>query len=510
MTPEQNEEHVDKLIAEFSKQQGYATPDELVEKLNPDYLDTTSNARFIKSAQDILKLSPIKMVKALAERTKRLEKKVNQMDGEQRIIQALGHLVHNEKEFVKAAMHCGGYVMRYRGDFTKNGQPISAHLVHNELQSLASVLDMVKPRGDLLSTAAITLETGLHMEQSKSERKQAVIDLLSTTVDAKSVKKAFQQICRYYFQNSEFAAASVMSAIQQVKRKLLGLPVRDCRMLIITGPQGTGKTVFMRMMLQPAEEVYGEPSINEMVDSRNSEMKGLFVAFLDEMSGFDRADIANVKNLITATQQTSRVLYSHLTQNTPVNVTLFGTSNKRFGLVVYDDTGMRRFIELEPLSYDEINPHWQEIVDFDWTSIWQAIDPHGDDLLADFSEELREKQEDMRGKCNVEAWVEQFIMGPRKYYDPDEIANHEPNSYVEFYAQPLYETFREYEEKFHPASHGTSVTRWALSLKSLIDNGRTALWTHRKFKNKTLYRFDLAAAEIPTVIPISQKSPAAI
>lgn len=198
----------------------------------------------------------------------------------------------------------------------------------------------------------------------------------------------------------------------QVKRKMLGLPVEDHIMLVFTGRQGCGKSSALSRLLESVNEYRCDMPISALADERNYvALSENFVILSDEMQGCQKTDIEHLKQIVTATRLSSRKLYTQLRETFPQNVSLIGTSNKSIDLLVRDETGMRRFFEINCLEKMD----WSTINSIKYDELWQSIDetiPNG--YLHLVKDEIRERQEKYRYKDSVETYIEELgvISGP--------------------------------------------------------------------------------------------------
>lgn len=129
------------------------------------------------------------------------------------------------------------------------------------------------------------------------------------------------------------------------------------------------------------------------------------------MQGCQKTDIEHLKQIVTATKLSSRKLYTQLRESFPQNVSLIGTSNKSIDLLVRDETGMRRFLEINCREKMD----WWAINQINYAELWQSIDetvPNG--YLHNVKDEVRERQEGYRFRDSVETYVEELgvVAGP--------------------------------------------------------------------------------------------------
>ena len=78
----------------------------------------------------------------------------------------------------------------------------------------------------------------------------------------------------------------------QVQRKLNGLPVSRHVMVVLTGPQGGGKSELLRALVQPLEELSASLDLRTLTDERTAAVfEDCFIGVVDEL---DKAERANV------------------------------------------------------------------------------------------------------------------------------------------------------------------------------------------------------------------------
>ena len=201
----------------------------------------------------------------------------------------------------------------------------------------------------------------------------------------------------------EYSIAVLRKFIWQVKRKMAGMAVSDHIMPIISGNQGTGKTEFLERLVGPISENVAYPNLKEITDSRNRQLWRRWVLIVDEMEGYEKADVDALKNVITKKVVTGRVMCTNDDFNERNDTSLIGNSNKSLDELVRDSTGMRRFIQLNWDDLDESG--WAVINATDFLSLWRSVDEAAEDPLRGFKTYTRAKQEEYRQRTIVEQWI---------------------------------------------------------------------------------------------------------
>ena len=159
----------------------------------------------------------------------------------------------------------------------------------------------------------------------------------------------------------DFIVAIVAHFIWQIKRKLNGLKVKNHLMLILYGMQGGGKTEAIKALLEPFFELglCLASNISQLTDERYLKvLSDHFVCFSDEMGQAEKADINNLKNIITAERLHPRILGKNAAFDIKQNCTFIGASNRSVNEMIFDPTGMRRFIQINcaaPMNWAQIN-----------------------------------------------------------------------------------------------------------------------------------------------------------
>jgi hypothetical protein len=203
-----------------------------------------------------------------------------------------------------------------------------------------------------------------------------------------------------------FPTAVIKKFIWQVKRKARGMQVTNHLMPVLTGAQGKGKTEFVKAMTRPMRDLMREVDFGMLTDGKTTDIWSSFILFIDEMGGLSKADVDKVKNVITTTELSIRSMRQNHSANIRNASTLIGCSNKSLGQLIRDETGGRRFAELEWSNA----PDWAASNAIDWALLWQSVDEDDQDPLiaAGMTTALREQQEDNRNQHPVEVWAREY------------------------------------------------------------------------------------------------------
>lgn len=175
--------------------------------------------------------------------------------------------------------------------------------------------------------------------------------------------------------NWELAQVAMEHFAWQVKRKMAGLKVSWHMMPVLFGKQEGGKTTLIERMLSAIPAAYHTTGrINELGDERA--LRGFansYVCFFDELEGAKRADIETLKSFITKSFVHFRPLSTNSRAGVNQSSTLIGASNHDLTEMIKDETGMRRFFQIE--CKDRLD--WEALADVDWGDWWASIDEAG-------------------------------------------------------------------------------------------------------------------------------------
>jgi putative DNA primase/helicase len=109
-------------------------------------------------------------------------------------------------------------------------------------------------------------------------------------------------------------------------------------MLVLTGPQGLGKSSFIRML---GQEWYNDSLTTVSGKEAYEQLQGSWLMEMGELTATKKADIEAVKMFLSKCEDIYRVAYGKRTSRFPRQCVFFGTSNDREFL--RDKTGNRRF-----------------------------------------------------------------------------------------------------------------------------------------------------------------------
>lgn len=206
----------------------------------------------------------------------------------------------------------------------------------------------------------------------------------------------------------KMAVYTIKSFIWQVKRKMTRQYVTNHLMPVFVGETGGGKSTAINKLLAPVIDATNPVNFKQINDDRNAEMFKSPVLFADEMSYLSNTDINHLKNRMTSDTIMHRPMYSNTITQLYNASTFIGTANKGLAVTIKDDTGLRRFAEINCLSKDKAD--WVAINAIDYDLIWKSVDEHDNiNPMTVVKDMLEKMQEEERQKSPVEFWLQHFI-----------------------------------------------------------------------------------------------------
>ncbi|HJZ06426.1 MAG TPA: VapE domain-containing protein [Patescibacteria group bacterium] len=194
--------------------------------------------------------------------------------------------------------------------------------------------------------------------------------------------------------------------IWQVKRKMAKLQVKWHIMPVLVGTQNGGKSQLIERLLSPLPEwAVAGSSLHELNDERaRPGLASNYVLTFDEMAGARKADISALKCFITAKKVFYRPMQSNTRHSVLQSATLIGASNHFLSELIADETGMRRFFQIECL--DVLN--WEFINGYDWISYFKSVNHIQPSPIEPFLEQLGVAQAGLV-RSSIEEWLEAFL-----------------------------------------------------------------------------------------------------
>lgn len=219
----------------------------------------------------------------------------------------------------------------------------------------------------------------------------------------------------------EVDVAVMRHFIWQVKRKLSGLPVKYHMMPILTGPQGIGKSTSVKRLFGPLGLLWVEKdSVREVTDERAKHLLAdAFVVFFDEMAHAAKADVDELKGMITGDRLAWRVLGTNAHAFARNNATFIGCSNRQLYELIYDPTGLRRFYQIE--CHKPSVEQWKELEELDYLGIWQSVSELSDPPVYPYLEQIGSRQEEHRIEDVIELFAQEVVSEGDNWIEASEV-----------------------------------------------------------------------------------------
>lgn len=242
-----------------------------------------------------------------------------------------------------------------------------------------------------------------------------------------------------------------------IKRKLNELPTTYHIMPILFGGQGTGKSTAISLLTKPivTYTIKGK-SVDFVTDERQFKtLSEYFLVVFDEMAKANKVDINHLKNIITNDSLTWRQLHTNNSASMTQNCSFIGSSNKSVSDIIIDDTGMRRFYQINVKQ----NANFTELNKIDVKLIWESINENQDKAYTANPEVLASlllKQEELRTPGSVEDFLNNCRYEPGTQATPTKVS--------------LQELFDAYIDYCKSSNIAYSVTKQSFS-RQLQDKG---------------------------------------
>ena len=223
----------------------------------------------------------------------------------------------------------------------------------------------IKTGSDAIMGKALNEFISLEMTKRRDELTQS---LVCETEDITPIKNWVKAVTG----NEEPHVVAIMAHfIWQIKRRLNDKEVVWHTMPIIFGGQGLGKSVAIDKLLAPLTNLILRIRVTELTDPRfYFSLNKNYVAFLDEMSGANKADVEVLKSQVSTAYNDARKLNTNNVMKIRQNCSLIGATNRSVSELIYDPTGNRRFFEIRTsgtIDRDLINS-------IDYKALYKGID----------------------------------------------------------------------------------------------------------------------------------------
>lgn len=334
---------------------------------------------------------------------KEIERAVAQVRRARGIVEALGAMPNCAQDFVTLYMQAIGASAEANGSMrwydAKAGREADTDIVE-QTRFVILANDRLKAN---FNREVLKIAVDQWLSDRMAERIPTIRSTLTFDVSASFDWKALVTAAFNVMDTSAaLTEATLKKFVYDVKRKLAGLVVTNHLMPVLVGAQGGGKSTLIHALTAPVVELSREANFQRLTDLREIDLWKSYVLFIDEMGFATKADIDVVKNVITAPRLDRRPLHTNRSVAVRNCATLIGASNKQLGQLIRDETGNRRFVELQ-FSPD---PDRAALNAMDFGAAWRSIDETGVDPIVAHLDELKKVQESYRQRSTVEEWLD--------------------------------------------------------------------------------------------------------
>lgn len=211
--------------------------------------------------------------------------------------------------------------------------------------------------------------------------------------------------------NQSAAETALSSFIYRVKNHMRGQWKHGAHLMpIFHGRQGCGKTTLVNHLLSPIEGFDSEIGFEMLRDNSSFyQLSKMPVMFFDEMAGIGKADVETLKGVMTSTGRQMRQAYQTASVKTVVS-TFIGCSNRDIRTLIRDETGNRRFLQI-----DMKHTGREEIHQIDMLKIWRSVDENNVAPIYANKQLVQSVQHQQRYQSPIEEWLESVpATGPTK------------------------------------------------------------------------------------------------
>jgi hypothetical protein len=231
--------------------------------------------------------------------------------------------------------------------------------------------------------------------------------------------------------------------IWQIKRKMFNLPVDYHNMPVLKGEQGIGKSTIIKNLCKPIEEFVANTTFANITDERKHGLWKNYVLVIDEMGSSTNENIEEIKRKITLDVFDGHIMYSNNDTTIVNKATFIGSTNRELSSMIIDDTGMRRFYQIECLKRFE----WAAQESINFLALWQSIDEYADTPLKQDLEIFKSVMSIQDQKTRI-TLVHQFLL--EREYKEDGLDE-------KIDALKFFQEFQEFEKDHDPGSKFNST-----------------------------------------------------
>ena len=333
-----------------------------------------------------------------------------------RLIADLGAYPYSVTEFVPLFLTSRRRPMKFSGEFTNsadadfilgdmiiwNGEILGGGLVFAESQIKAAFANWQVMEKDRLLAHAF--REVAHDPAADPMELTAFATMMTAPTAGDPVKTARDiRACEIALRNFIYRVKNHMR--QQWRHSVHLMPV-------FYGPQGSGKTTAVRHLLSPISDFTSAVGFDLFEhDAKLMKLSVTPVMFFDELAGITKAENERLKDFMHSESRELRRLYGNPVNRTLVS-TFIGCTNKDISTLIRDETGNRRYLQIETPRLDRA-----EIVKFDALAMWRSVDENADAPLyanADDLNAILDVQAEQRHFGKVEHWLNECQRHPEE------------------------------------------------------------------------------------------------
>ncbi|MGQ2972038.1 MAG: VapE domain-containing protein [Brevundimonas mediterranea] len=385
-----------------------------------------------------------------------------------------GAYPYGVEEFVPAFLKSRGYKMNFGGEF---GNESDADFILNKMNQWSHEIIGGRPiyaesliRGAFANWQTTERTRMLKAAYAKvSFDKDATSDELARFADFITIKTGDDEIDR---RNARAAEVALANFIYRVKNHLRGVWKHGVHMMpILYGPQGSGKSTAVDKFLSPLTDMSSKVGFDIFEhDGKMYALSTTPVMFFDELAGVTKAEVERIKDIMLADKRELRKLYANPATRTLIT-TFIGCSNRDVSTMIKDETGNRRFLQIDT----PVKLSLTKIRGFDALAMWRSVDEDADaPLYANASDlaDVQSLQTEQRHLSSVEVWIAEDVSIPK---DPQAASDLFDTSFIPWLSR-MYPGQERYE----------NLTKFGKELNRLIRANHPRL-TWKNGTSKKLY-----------------------
>ncbi len=231
-----------------------------------------------------------------------------------------------------------------------------------------------------------------------------------------NIEKWYDFLSLFTHETQEVAYHSLRVWMRNIKISYFGLERLYPIFVILYGKHGIGKDkMLVRFLTSFIPQTYIKPGkALTITDERQfATLENALILHFSDMHGFDRADVSKIKEFITTDKLTYRKLGQHTQVNLQNNANCIGTTNKEFQDMYKDQTGERRFVQVElkrDLTAEKIYNTLKKY-EFDSSSLFETVD-----IDNDYKTEIKIIRQYQENEMRYKTAEEEFIIESLKSY----------------------------------------------------------------------------------------------